>query len=174
MLTGFLSTTSANEPTHYLMLNRRSHSGVKNFHNENHYFSTNSGVVLQPIVLAFFRNSCHLNLKTMPFFFVLWVHTCRDCGAIFSSFSFRSAHLPFSAPSKFLPTLFQTSVCRQSCSRGKLLSKQCMVLTLRWKRHAGIILAARYHTASFPNGTENLTFSWSRRCQKMTFVHSIT
>lgn len=77
----------------------------------------------------------------------------------------------FSASKVFL-TSSLTSVCQQSCSHSQLFSKQCMVLTLRWKRHAEIILAGWYHTASFPNGTRNLTFSWSRRCQKMTFVHS--
>lgn len=55
---------------------------------------------------------------------------------------------PFSLQS--LPGLHIPDI---SLPAGKLFSKQCMVLTLRWKRHAEIILAGWYHTAS-PNGTQ--------------------
>lgn len=103
------------------------------------------------------------------------VYTTVGAAVLFSvHFHSRARAFLFQPLQKFFPTLFQTSVCQQSCSHSKLFSKQCMVLTLRWKRRAGIILAGWYHTASFLNGTENLTFSRSQRCQKMTFVHSIT
>lgn len=127
-------------------------------------------------ICGIYFNLPHLNMKTQKIMcvsFSLSMHMCCSCNTIFSSFSFNTTPLSFQPP-KSLLTLSLTLVCQQSYSHGKLFSKQCMVLTLRWKRHVEIILAGWYHTASFPNGTRNLTFSWSQRCQKMTFVHSIT
>lgn len=75
------------------------------------------------------------NTKTMSSMFFpppCSVYTTVGAAVLFSvHFHSRARAFLFQPLQKFFPTLFQTSVCQQSCSHSKLFSKQCMVLTLR-------------------------------------------